>query len=528
MARRHFDVWNHSEKEIRMSKTISTIGYGWIGSMVLLVLLTGAYLSTPAQAALCKDCTDMIYITATGQCGACRAETASSAYAYCPKCAIAKGACDACGKVTSPPKVVPVVPAPTTIDTKKDATYTSGDWKYVYRVTSKGTRSEGRAGELFYKGQAVPDLAEGRENDHYNTPFGRLAWVGRPALPWWPKGWVPTSLSRFDRRGALLATPTATAVIQTTTQTIRLTESENGKILTVLVDQEIIVRLAGNATTGYRWTEVGTLPASLERLGKITYQPDPNTRRRVGVGGSFIAHYRITKPGVTTLQLQYHRPWETSQAPAKTFTVRLIAKAQAHQRPGHGRYGRRNTIRIRIQPGQTRGAATYHIGRSQVAATSDALRTILTSYAQSSRTDKTVLISAERTMRWGVVLGAYQAAKQAGFGKIEFADSEGSSTTRIPPVRRYVVPEKITLELIAGATRGVVTYRVNGQAVDTATALKLLLQSHMTQATQQIGEAKAKKIPVVIQSGQSVPWSAVVQAFNAASGAQFTNVGFAK
>lgn len=36
------------------------------------------------------------------------------------------------------------------IDRGKNGAYRSGPWKYVYRITQPGTRSQGAAGELFY------------------------------------------------------------------------------------------------------------------------------------------------------------------------------------------------------------------------------------------------------------------------------------------------------------------------------------------------------------------------------------------
>ncbi len=72
----------------------------------------------------------------------------------------------------------------------KNATYVSGDWKYVFTITAKGTRSEGRGGELFHQGLKVPDLPEKQKGDYYPTPWGNMIWNGRESSLWVPKGWL--------------------------------------------------------------------------------------------------------------------------------------------------------------------------------------------------------------------------------------------------------------------------------------------------------------------------------------------------
>lgn len=74
------------------------------------------------------------------------------------------------------------------LDTTKDGTQQSGPWAYEYTITLKGSRSEGYHGKLSYNGVEVPDPAN--LNDFYNTPWGAMYWVGRPAVLFGGHGWM--------------------------------------------------------------------------------------------------------------------------------------------------------------------------------------------------------------------------------------------------------------------------------------------------------------------------------------------------
>lgn len=69
----------------------------------------------------------------------------------------------------------------------------SGDWSYRIVVTLPGTRSQGKLGELLFKGAPVPNPAS--INDFLETPWSRLYWHGiavEDNLPLWDdhQGWM--------------------------------------------------------------------------------------------------------------------------------------------------------------------------------------------------------------------------------------------------------------------------------------------------------------------------------------------------
>jgi hypothetical protein len=86
----------------------------------------------------------------------------------------------------SPESTAPQVPVEAAIE---EGTQQIGPWQYEYVVGAKGTRSEGYYGKLYYQGQEVP--VPDSINRYYETPWGRLYWVGAPAVLWGDHGWMP-------------------------------------------------------------------------------------------------------------------------------------------------------------------------------------------------------------------------------------------------------------------------------------------------------------------------------------------------
>ncbi len=80
------------------------------------------------------------------------------------------------------------------LDLSQDGKYTSGDWTYSYSISNAGTRSEGYHGVLSYKQIEVPTPMH--INDYYETPWGKLYWVGQPVVLFGSHGWMPKPLTR--------------------------------------------------------------------------------------------------------------------------------------------------------------------------------------------------------------------------------------------------------------------------------------------------------------------------------------------
>ena len=97
---------------------------------------------------------------------------------------------------------------------------------------------------------------------------------------------------------------------------ITLGPGANGTHVALHQGDALVVRLPGNATTGYRWAVTRT-PPSLH-LVRATYVA-PRTDV-VGSGGTYVFRF-TTARGAGTLSLGYRRPWEKQTAPLRTFHV---------------------------------------------------------------------------------------------------------------------------------------------------------------------------------------------------------------
>ncbi|UYZ84591.1 protease inhibitor I42 family protein [Entomomonas sp. E2T0] len=89
------------------------------------------------------------------------------------------------------------------------------------------------------------------------------------------------------------------------------------------VNQELVVNLPSNPTTGYRWSLVNQ-PHFLKVVEDDNYQQDKTDGEpRVGVGGQSLWIFRAEAIGSDQLDLIYHRPWEKEQAPAKQLSCKI-------------------------------------------------------------------------------------------------------------------------------------------------------------------------------------------------------------
>ncbi|MBN2314004.1 MAG: hypothetical protein JXM79_08745 [Sedimentisphaerales bacterium] len=88
------------------------------------------------------------------------------------------------------------------LDLTREGQHTSGAWTYDYSITAPGTRSEGYHGNLSYNQNELPNPMH--INDFYETPWGRLYWVGKPVVLFGAHGWMPNPLAREPVGQALI------------------------------------------------------------------------------------------------------------------------------------------------------------------------------------------------------------------------------------------------------------------------------------------------------------------------------------
>ena len=100
---------------------------------------------------------------------------------------------------------------------------------------------------------------------------------------------------------------------------------DSGQTIDIGVNQEFIIALGSNPTTGYGWQETYD-ETMLEMVGEKTYKPGEEAEEGVvGAGGVEYFRFKALKAGETEITLVYKRPQDAStpQHVTKVFTVNI-------------------------------------------------------------------------------------------------------------------------------------------------------------------------------------------------------------
>jgi inhibitor of cysteine peptidase len=103
---------------------------------------------------------------------------------------------------------------------------------------------------------------------------------------------------------------------------VRLDEKADGTTIVLTHGQPLVITLASNPTTGYRWAIAGVDSGILRRMGEVEFSPSkPQEPQLVGAGGTETFRFTASRPGTTTLKMMYQRSWEKESEPARQFQV---------------------------------------------------------------------------------------------------------------------------------------------------------------------------------------------------------------
>ena len=99
------------------------------------------------------------------------------------------------------------------------------------------------------------------------------------------------------------------------------TYTDSGQTISVGVNQEFVIGLGSNPTTGYEWWESYD-ETMLEMVGEKTYELGAEAKEGVvGAGGVEFFTFKALKKGTTEITLVYKRGWEEESIDQKVFTV---------------------------------------------------------------------------------------------------------------------------------------------------------------------------------------------------------------
>jgi len=102
------------------------------------------------------------------------------------------------------------------------------------------------------------------------------------------------------------------------------TYTDTGQTIDIGINQEFVIALGSNPTTGYGWQE--SYDQNMIKLVEKTYKPGKEAEQGlVGAGGVEYFRFKPLKVGESEITLVYKRPWEepTPQDVTKIFAVTI-------------------------------------------------------------------------------------------------------------------------------------------------------------------------------------------------------------
>ena len=98
----------------------------------------------------------------------------------------------------------------------------------------------------------------------------------------------------------------------------QITESSNGTEIDLAAGETLEVRLVENRSTGFRWVLESTGEGACTLVGDAFEKGSA-----IGQPGTHHWEFRAGVAGSGTITLSYLRPWEETQPPARSFTLRV-------------------------------------------------------------------------------------------------------------------------------------------------------------------------------------------------------------
>jgi inhibitor of cysteine peptidase len=114
---------------------------------------------------------------------------------------------------------------------------------------------------------------------------------------------------------------------------IQVDRRYNGREVVLAVGDAVVISLAENPTTGFRWDLVAK-PEPACQLVKSTFEPAMGP---LGKGGTHRWQYQAVRSGTAEIALEYRRPWERNTPPAQTFKLSLRVRKESNSQDSTAR-----------------------------------------------------------------------------------------------------------------------------------------------------------------------------------------------
>lgn len=100
------------------------------------------------------------------------------------------------------------------------------------------------------------------------------------------------------------------------------TYTDSGQTINIGVNQEFVIALGSNPTTGYSWHE--NYDENMIKLVEKTYELGEEAKEGVvGAGGIEYFRFKALQAGKTEIIVTYKRPWEKEEVEQKVFPVNI-------------------------------------------------------------------------------------------------------------------------------------------------------------------------------------------------------------
>ncbi|MCO6450152.1 MAG: protease inhibitor I42 family protein [Caldilineales bacterium] len=103
-------------------------------------------------------------------------------------------------------------------------------------------------------------------------------------------------------------------------------QSQGGGATTISVGETLTLTLCANPTTGFQWEPVAISDESVLKLNSQRYEEVGATNNGVGAAGQEVWVFEGLKPGQSTINLAYSRPWEGGEKAVWTCELEVTVK----------------------------------------------------------------------------------------------------------------------------------------------------------------------------------------------------------
>ncbi len=110
-----------------------------------------------------------------------------------------------------------------------------------------------------------------------------------------------------------------------TGEQVSVDASYDGEEVKIAVGDLLIVTLASNPTTGFKWELTEVTDQTVLELVEQKFEA-PGAGAPVGAGGEEVWTFKALDKGKSTISMEYRRSWEQGVEPDKTFVLTVVVK----------------------------------------------------------------------------------------------------------------------------------------------------------------------------------------------------------